>query len=85
MLWGPGFKIYHFCFSAVAEAVCTPTMATCVFSLLTTPNDKTYIFPSSIALILGNSFHPTFKSILCFISINTKHTSYACRKSKSKV
>ena len=29
-LWGPGFKICHFRFSAVAEAVCTPTMATCV-------------------------------------------------------
>ena len=30
-LWGPGFKISHFRFSSVAEAVCTPTMAACVF------------------------------------------------------
>ena len=30
-LLGTGLKIYHFHFSAVAEAVCTPTMASCVF------------------------------------------------------
>ena len=30
-LWGSGFKIRHFCIFAEAEAVCTPTMAACVF------------------------------------------------------
>ena len=29
-LWGLGFKIRHFRFSVVAEAVCTPTIAPCV-------------------------------------------------------
>ena len=29
--WGPRFKIHHFCFSAVAEAVCAPIMATLIF------------------------------------------------------
>ena len=38
-VWGPGFEICHFSFSAVAEPVCTPTMATCIFLLLV-PNDK---------------------------------------------
>ena len=39
-LWDPGFKIHHFRFSAIAEAVCTPTMATCVFFHFLVSNDR---------------------------------------------
>ena len=44
-------------FIAVAEAVCTATMATCAFFQFLVPSDKSLIFPRRVALILGNSFH----------------------------
>ena len=57
-LYGSGFKIYHFRFSAAAEAVCTPTMATCVFVSSYYPMVKLNI-PHQVSFNFGNSFHPT--------------------------
>ena len=64
-LWGPGFKICFFHFSTVAQAVCTPTMATCVFSLLSTQWQKLNLLQYwTGVLILGNSFQPNINGNL---------------------